>query len=92
MTRDWADRQRAGDQRAQARVPGGTRRHRSRISEGRAAALLIVEDDGAGCPSITQGGIGSRLDVLVKQIGGRIAWEAGDPGCRVPVVLEPASR
>jgi two-component sensor histidine kinase len=54
---------------------------------------LVVEDNGAGCPSIEKGGIGSRLTaLLVKQFNGSIAWEQpAEPGCRVTVVLGPSS-
>ncbi len=50
--------------------------------------VLVVEDNGIGCPSIEKGGIGSRLTgMLVKQLGGTIVWEDANPGCRVRVVL-----
>ncbi|MCB5176625.1 sensor histidine kinase [Microvirga lenta] len=46
--------------------------------------MLVVEDNGVGCPLEVKEGLGSRLvRLLVQQVGGTIAREAGNPGCRV---------
>lgn len=58
--------------------------------KGAAPRVLLVEDNGVGLPDTPRPGIGSRLiELLVKQLGGSIAWETGDPGCRVRVALAP---
>ena len=50
--------------------------------------ILTVEDNGAGCPPAHKEGLGSRLTkLLVRQLGGSIAWEDAAPGCRVRVTL-----
>jgi two-component sensor histidine kinase len=57
--------------------------------------VIIVEDDGVGCPEDEQGGLGSRVvSLLAQQSGGSIKRESANPGCRVVVTLpqsgEPA--
>ncbi|HZH53963.1 MAG TPA: histidine kinase dimerization/phosphoacceptor domain -containing protein [Microvirga sp.] len=49
---------------------------------------LVVEDNGVGCPVSVREGLGSRLvRLLIQQIGGSIAREPGEPGCRVVATL-----
>jgi two-component sensor histidine kinase len=57
--------------------------------------VIIVEDDGVGCPEDEQGGLGSRVvSLLAQQSGGSIKRESANPGCRVVVTMpqsgEPA--
>jgi two-component sensor histidine kinase len=50
--------------------------------------VLIVEDDGVGCPEDLQVGLGSRLVMLLtEQSGGSIKRERANPGCRVVITL-----
>ncbi|HUI98252.1 MAG TPA: sensor histidine kinase, partial [Xanthobacteraceae bacterium] len=55
--------------------------------------MLLVEDDGAGCPDQAAEGLGSRLvRLLVQQLRGRITREPGNPGCRVVIVVPARAR
>jgi two-component system, sensor histidine kinase PdtaS len=50
--------------------------------------IIIVEDDGAGCPEDAQVGLGSRLVMLLaQQSGGIIKRESAKPGCRVVITI-----
>lgn len=51
-----------------------------------ARAELSVADDGVGCSGEPRPGLGTRLTTLLAhQLGGTIARETADPGCRVVV-------
>ena len=55
--------------------------------------LLVVEDDGAGCPERAPEGLGSRLvRLLVQQLRGHMTREPGNPGCRVAIVVPSPAR
>lgn len=57
------------------------------------ARILIVEDNGVGLPADRKSGIGTRLArLLAQQVKGSIAWEDGNPGCRVRVELGTGKR
>lgn len=50
--------------------------------------VLMVEDDGVGLQAGQKNGIGTRLTrMLAQQLDGSIAWEEGNPGCRVRVEI-----
>jgi two-component system, sensor histidine kinase PdtaS len=50
-----------------------------------AGVVLVVRDDGIGCP-IPKEGTGARLTrLLAQQLGGTIAWEHCEKGCLVRV-------
>jgi two-component system, sensor histidine kinase PdtaS len=50
-----------------------------------ASVVLVVRDDGIGCP-IPKEGTGARLTrLLAQQLGGTIAWEPCEKGCLVRV-------
>jgi two-component sensor histidine kinase len=60
-----------------------------------AGLVIIVEDDGVGCPEERQDGLGSRVvSLLAQQSGGNIKRESANPGCRVLITVpqsgEPA--
>jgi two-component sensor histidine kinase len=58
---------------------------------GLSRVILVVEDNGVGCPADKQERLGSRLmRLLAEQLGARIAWEEAGPGCRVRVETMPA--
>jgi two-component system, sensor histidine kinase PdtaS len=51
--------------------------------------MITVADDGIGCPSDIEPGLGSKLvRLLAKQLGGKVERESADPGCRVRVLLD----
>jgi two-component sensor histidine kinase len=50
--------------------------------------IIMVEDDGVGCPDQLQIGLGSRLvTLLAEQSGGNIKRETANPGCRVIITV-----
>jgi two-component sensor histidine kinase len=50
--------------------------------------IVVVEDDGVGCPEDLRVGVGSRLVMLLtEQSGGSIKRELANPGCRVVITL-----
>jgi two-component system, sensor histidine kinase PdtaS len=52
--------------------------------------VVIVEDDGIGCPEDEQDGLGSRVvSLLAQQSGGTIKRESANPGCRVVITMPP---
>lgn len=54
-----------------------------------ARIAITVADDGVGCPSSTRPGLGSKLvRLLAKQLGGSVAREDAQPGCRTRVTLD----
>jgi two-component sensor histidine kinase len=53
--------------------------------------ILLVEDNGVGCPANARDGLGSRLiRLLVEQLGGKMKREPGNPGCRVTIAIPTA--
>lgn len=51
--------------------------------------VVTVEDDGVGCPSDSNPGLGSKLvRLLAKQLGGSVERESVSSGCRVRVTLD----
>lgn len=49
-------------------------------------AVIIVEDDGIGCPAMPPAGLGTRLvSLLAKQLKGTVEREDMRPGCRTSV-------
>lgn len=57
------------------------------------ALVLMVEDNGVGCPADKQERVGSRLvRLLAQQLGAELAWEDARPGCRVRVQFLPNYR
>jgi len=51
--------------------------------------VLLVEDNGIGCPTEIKEGLGSRLiQLMAQQLRGEITREAIDPGCRVMLRLK----
>jgi two-component system, sensor histidine kinase PdtaS len=52
--------------------------------------ILMVEDNGVGCPPGKEERIGSRLiRLLAEQLGAKLEWEDAGPGCRVLVQFVP---
>jgi len=50
--------------------------------------ILQVEDNGVGCPDAPTEGLGSRVvRLLVQQLRGQMAREAGAPGCRITITI-----
>jgi len=50
--------------------------------------IIVVEDDGVGCPEDVQAGLGSRLvSLLAQQSGGSIKRGSANPGCRVVIAI-----
>jgi len=50
--------------------------------------MIIVEDNGIGCPEVARSGLGSRLVLmLVQQSGGTMKRESANPGCRVVITI-----
>jgi two-component sensor histidine kinase len=50
--------------------------------------IIMVEDDGVGCPEQLQIGLGSRLiTLLAEQSGGSIKRETANPGCRAVITI-----
>src|SRR5262249_563927 len=55
--------------------------------------ILQVEDNGVGCPEAATEGLGSRVvRLLVQQLRGQMAREAGAPGCRITVTIPRCRR
>jgi two-component sensor histidine kinase len=53
-----------------------------------AQLVLVVEDDGVGCPENLQENLGSRLTrLLVQQLRGSISRHTVKPGCRVHITV-----
>jgi two-component sensor histidine kinase len=50
--------------------------------------VIVVEDDGVGCPEDMHAGLGSQLvTLLAQQSGGSIKREPVSPGCRVVISI-----
>jgi two-component sensor histidine kinase len=70
-------------------APGSVRVILQKASSG---LMLIVEDNGIGCPATVTEGLGSRLTrLLVQQLGGSMEREPATPGCRVIIKIPSAS-
>jgi two-component sensor histidine kinase len=55
--------------------------------------IIMVEDDGVGCPEQLQIGLGSRLiTLLAEQSGGSIKRETANPGCRAVITIRHGLR
>jgi two-component sensor histidine kinase len=56
--------------------------------QGRSELMLIVEDNGMGCPENSKEGLGSRIvRLLAQHLGSTMKREAARPGCRVSVLF-----
>jgi two-component sensor histidine kinase len=54
----------------------------------RSELMLIVEDNGVGCPENSKEGLGSRVvRLLAQQLGSTVKREAAHPGCRVALSI-----
>ena len=50
--------------------------------------ILVVKDDGVGCPADRPEGIGSRLlRLLAQQLRASMTWEMHEPGCQVQITF-----
>ena len=64
--------------------------HQVRLQRLPTRLVVIVEDDGIGCPEDEQDGLGSRVvSLLAQQSGGTIKRESANPGCRVVITMSP---
>lgn len=51
--------------------------------------VILIADDGIGCPQSTKPGLGTKLvGLLAKQLGGSVQREPSDRGCRTRIEVE----